>query len=239
MPAWQLPARYRSCLLAIGLTALTGAPVRRACPLPGQEPLSTWMLATLGIFNVLPMIFLVIGLWTARACFKRFARGVLRRLRHSGPAQFSIWAALSAATALVGHALLTLALSTFSAGALLHCVFGPLADADVRGDAVGDGGDDQPRPVIGGRKRSVRMTKFIHRRHGQAQTAAIPLRVREDLHGGQVDFVRAYLRDGTLGLHRPMPADAHHDAERDAHGEQRRPAVAHEAAARPPRAGCP
>ena len=98
-------------LLAIGLTALTGAPVPSRLPLPGQEPLSTWMLATLGIFNVLPMIFLVIGLWTARACFKRFARGVLRRLRHSGPAQFSIWAALSAATALVGHALLTLALS--------------------------------------------------------------------------------------------------------------------------------
>ena len=74
-------------LLAIGLTALTGAPVPSRLPLPGQEPLSTWMLATLGIFNVLPMIFLVIGLWTARACFKRFARGVLRRLRHSGPAQ--------------------------------------------------------------------------------------------------------------------------------------------------------
>lgn len=99
-------------LLAIGLAALTGAPVPSRLPLPSQEPLSAWMLATLGILNVLPMIFLVIGLWTARACFKRFARGeffaasAIRALR-----KFSIWAALSAATALVGHALLTLALS--------------------------------------------------------------------------------------------------------------------------------
>ena len=69
------------------------------------------MLATLGIFNVLPMIFLVIGLWTARACSSGspgefFAASAIRALR-----KFSIWAALSAATALVGHALLTLALS--------------------------------------------------------------------------------------------------------------------------------
>ena len=176
-------------LLAIGLTALTGAPVPSRLPLPGQEPLSTWMLATLGIFNVLPMIFLVIGLWTARACFKRFARGVLRRLRHSGPAQvFHLGRIVSGHRPGRSRPAHAGAFPTFSAGALLHCVFGPLADADVRGDAVGDGGDDQPRPVIGGRKRSVRMTKFIHRRHGQAQTAAIPLRVREDLqrcHGGQ------------------------------------------------------
>lgn len=175
-------------LLAIGLAALTGAPVPSRLPLPSQEPLSAWMLATLGILNVLPMIFLVIGLWTARACFKRFARGVLRRLRHSGPAQvFHLGRIVSGHRPGRSRPAHAGAFPTFSAGALLHCVFGPLADADVRGDAVGDGGDDQPRPVIGGRKRSVRMTKFIHRRHGRRKPQRY-LRVREDLqrcHGGQ------------------------------------------------------
>ena len=188
MPAWQLPARYRSCPCSpSGSRPLTGALVPSRLPLPGQEPLSTWMLATLGIFNVLPMIFLVIGLWTARACFKRFARGV-RRLRHSGPAQvFHLGRIVSGHRPGRSRPAHAGAFPHFQQ-VLFHCVFGPLADADVRGDAVGDGGDDQPRPVIGGRKRSVRMTKFIHRRHGQAQNRSDTLRVREDLqrcHGGQ------------------------------------------------------
>lgn len=69
-----------------------------------QEPLAFWSLATIAVFKIPPVLFLMIGLWRARACFKRFARGdffatsTARALR-----EFSAWTAVSAIIALTGE----------------------------------------------------------------------------------------------------------------------------------------
>lgn len=85
-------------LLVFGL-AMAGI-VTRAEPV-AQEPLAVWAMVVLGVSKVLPLVLLMVGLWRAHACFKRFAKGqffassAVRALR-----EFSAWTAASALTSL-------------------------------------------------------------------------------------------------------------------------------------------
>lgn len=93
-------------LLALALLFTGVVPVPPRWDPAAQEPIAVWGLWTLGVFKVLPMVFLIIGLWRARACFRRFSRGdffaasAVHALR-----EFSAWTAASAVTALTGQVL--------------------------------------------------------------------------------------------------------------------------------------